>query len=291
MTKQKNILKTIRANYFQPAFLICAGLLLITASTMSASTRIFGFIREKEPLPLKRPLSQLDNFDLAPYKVAAKQDIENPDILETLGTEDYIQWVLEDTSVPQTDKSRFCSLFITYYEFADNVPHRPEECYIGGGFEQISSEAVTLDIQTAPATTDKHQISAQYLVFAKTNPDMLTGEVSFPVLYIFRTNDEYSGGRNKARFALKIEYWKGAVKEVWLRILGRRIQSRNITNENLRDRFSYFSKVEWKFYGNNLGRMIYPDKQQALSASEKLLAVILPVLEKEHWPRPDNSGW
>jgi hypothetical protein len=282
MTKLKNIREIIRINYLQPAFLICAAVLVITTGALSF---VFKDIYiEKEPLPLKKSLSQLDNSELTPYKVAVKRRIDNPDTIETLGTEDYIDWILEDTSVPQVDKSRFCSLFITYYELADNIPHRPEECYIGGGFEQISSEAVTLNIQTTPATADKRQISAQYLVFAKTNPDVLTGEASFPVLYIFRTNDEYSGGRNKARLALKMEYWKGAAKEVWSRVSGRRIQTRNTANENKGERFSYFSKVEWKFYGNDLGRMTYPDKQQALSASEKLLKVILPVLEKEHWP-------
>jgi hypothetical protein len=30
--------------------------------------------------------------------------------------------------------------------------------------------------------------------------------------------------------------------------------------------------------------MIYPNKQTVLAASEKLLAAILPILEKEHWP-------
>ncbi|MGA2093785.1 MAG: hypothetical protein ABSH16_10320, partial [Sedimentisphaerales bacterium] len=61
-------------------------------------------------------------------------------------------------------------------------------------------------------------------------------------------------------------------------------QTRRILNKNLFGKFSYFSKVEWKFYGNNFGRMIYPDKQEAVAASEKLLKVILPVLEQQCWP-------
>jgi hypothetical protein len=49
-------------------------------------------------------------------------------------------------------------------------------------------------------------------------------------------------------------------------------------------KYSYFSKVEWKFYNIKFGSSTYPDKQEASAASEKLLGVILPILEKDHWP-------
>ncbi|MCJ7729861.1 MAG: RNA binding protein fox-1 homolog [Sedimentisphaerales bacterium] len=76
-------------------------------------------------------------------------------------------------------------------------------------------------------------------------------------MYTFSVNGEYAAGREDARLVL---------------------------NKNLFGKFSYFSKVEWKFYNSRFGRVTYPNKQEALAASEKLLAVILPVLEREHWP-------
>ena len=229
----KDIFKMIKANYLQPAFLICTAVLALTAGAMSAVIKISGAYLKKEPLPLKNPLSAMDKFSLAPYKVVDKQRIENPDVIDTLQTEDYIQWILEDTSVSQTDKTRYCSLFVTYYSTPDVVPHRPEERYVG------------------------KQIGARYIVFARTNQDLLTGDTTFPVLYIFSVNGEYSGGRD---------------------------QTRRILNKNLFGKFSYFSKVEWKFYGSNFGRVIFPDKQEAVEASEKLLKVILPILEQQCWP-------
>jgi hypothetical protein len=253
-----DIAKIIKANYLQPAFLICAAVLALTAGAMSAVIRISGVYLRKEPLPLKNPLSTMDKFSLVPYKVTDKQRIENPDVIDTLQTEDYIQWILEDTSVSQTDKTRYCSLFVTYYSTPDVVPHRPEECYVGGGFQQASSDEVMLKIKSAsPEATDQRQIGARYIVFARTNQDFLAGETTFSVLYLFSVNGEYSGGRD---------------------------QTRRILNKNLFGKFSYFSKVEWKFYGNNFGRMIYPNKQEAVEASEKLLNVILPVLEQQCWP-------
>jgi hypothetical protein len=253
-----DISKIIRANYLQPAFLLCAAVLALTAGAMSAVIKMSGAYLRKEPLPLKNPLSVMDKFSLAPYKVVDKQRIENPDVIDSLQTEDYIQWILEDTSVSQADKTRYCSLFVTYYSTPDVVPHRPEECYVGGGFQQASSDEVTLRIKYAsPGTNDPKQIGARYIVFAKTNQDLMAGDTTFPVLYIFSVNGEYSGGRD---------------------------QTRRILNKNLFGKFSYFSKVEWKFYGSNFGRVIFPDKQEAVEASEKLLKVILPILEQQCWP-------
>ncbi len=261
MTTQNNTGRTIIGNYLQPAFLICAGVLLITASTISATVKLMGIYLVKEPIPLKKPLSQLDNAVLSPYKVAAKQKIDNPDVVETLGTEDYIQWTLEDTSVPQASSTRFCSLFITYYPIPDVVPHRPEECYTGGGFEQKSSEQVTFTINK---NGNKKQVNSRYLIFTGTEPGPLAHETTFTVFYTFSINGEYTGGRGDARFKVMMK--------------------------NLTGKFSYFSKVEWKFYNNGFGRTIYPNEQEALAASEKLLAVILPILEKEHWPSPGQEA-
>jgi hypothetical protein len=190
--------------------------------------------------------------------VVEKSKIENQDILNTLGTEDYIQWTLENTGAPTESKTRFCTLFITYYSLPDIVPHRPEECYIGGGLQGIKFETVTL---MAIQGVYEREIKARYLVFADTKAESsLGGGTSFPILYTFNANGKY-GDRDDVRRAL---------------------------NKNLFGKFSYFSKVEWKFYSIASGRTIYPNKQEAIAASEKLMSVILPVLEKEHWP---SGNW
>ena len=239
--------ETIKANYLQPAFLICVCLLAITTVSMSK------FSRHYEPLPLKKSLSSLDKSNLTPYKVVEKSKIENQDILNTLGTEDYIQWTLEDTSAPPESKTRFCTLFITYYPLPDIVPHRPEECYIGGGLQGIKFETVTL---SAMQGVYEREIKTRYLVFADTKAESSFGGTSFPILYTFNANGKY-GDRDDVRRAL---------------------------NKNLFGKFSYFSKVEWKFYNIASGRTTYPNKQEAIAASEKLMSVIFPVLEKEYWP-------
>jgi hypothetical protein len=258
MTTHKNITETIKANYLQPAFLICVGLLAITVGGMSVAIKMAGIYTKKEPLLLKKSLSELDKSNLASYKVVEKTKIENQDVLNTLGTEDYIQWTLEDTSVSAESKTRFCTLFVTYYSLPDIVPHRPEECYIGGGLQGIKFETVMLRVTQG---LNEREIKTRYLVFADTKSDVsLGGASSFPILYTFNANGKY-GDRDDVRKAL---------------------------NRNLFGKFSYFSKVEWKFFNRAPGRTTYPNKQDALAASEKLMAIILPVLEKEYWP---NGHW
>ncbi len=258
MVTEKNTGQTLRVNYLQPAFLVCAVVVALSAGAVSAAVKLSGIYMKKEPLALKTPLDRVDSSKLIPYKVVAKQEIENADMLETLGTEDYIQWTLENTSAPADSKTRFCTLFITYYGLPDKVPHVPEECYIGGGLRQISSEAVTLTIKPGErGTVNERQIPARNLVFAVTTSNTWGSETTFPIFYAFGVNGEYAGGRSDGRLML---------------------------NRHLFRKISYFSQVEWKVYNSSFGRVIYPDKREAIAASEKLLAVILPILEKEHWP-------
>jgi len=240
--------------YLQPAFLICVGVLALAASSMSAVIRTFGIYLKNEPLPLKKSLDLLDEEDLAPYKVILKEKIENKEIVETLGTKDYIQWTLEDEQVPENSPVRRCSLFITYYSLPDRVPHVPEECYMGSGFQQLASESLSLEVKNDGF--DK-TVPIRYLVFAKSDVGLWGESGKFPVLYLFSVNGEYANSREEARIFL---------------------------NKNLFSKYSYFSKVEWKFFNMDLNKIVYPNKTDAIEASKKLIRVLLPILEKEYWP-------
>lgn len=237
--------------YFQPAFLICIAVLAAAASSMSIAIKSFGIYLKKEPLPLKKPLDLLDQNDLTPYKVISKLQIENQQIVKELGTEDYLQWVLEDTEAPANSNVRKLTLFITYYKLPDRVPHVPEECYTGSGYEKTSSDSITLKINNNAGFAKS--IEGIYLVFGKTDSNPWLSADKFPVLYFFRVNGKYVGSREEARITL---------------------------NKNLFGKFSYFTKVELAFNQSTTGT----DKQEAIIESQKLLGVILPILEDGYWP-------
>jgi len=236
--------------YLQPAFLICTAVLALAAVGMSLLTQRLGLYLKKEPLPLKKPLDALAEAKLAPYQVTARLPIKNPDIRTALGTEDYIQWLLEDPREPALSPVRKLILFITYYRQPDRVPHVPEECYTGGGYQRLATNAVAFRIGP---TEHPREIPGRYLLFDKTAQDISLAVPQFPVLYLFRVNGEYAGSRDEARLAL---------------------------NKNMFSKWSYFCKIELVFNQ----AVTAPAREAAGAASERLLAVLLPLLEQEHWP-------
>jgi hypothetical protein len=238
------------AGYLQPAFLICAAVLALVGAGMSVARRKLGLYLEKEPLPLKRSLALLDEGALAPYEVIARQTIANEEILESLGTSDYIQWVLDDPRQPAESPIRRAMLFVTYYALPDRVPHVPEECYTGGGYQRLGTEDVRLRIG---GPEQGREVPGRYLVFEMSGAALAPGAHRFPVLYLFRVNGEYAGNRDRARVAL---------------------------NRNIFSPYAYFCKVELVFNQTQAT----PTKDQAVAAAERLLTAILPVLERNHWP-------
>jgi hypothetical protein len=256
--------------YTQPAFLICVVVLAIAATAKTIVIEWSGAHLKKLPLPLKKPLDLLDESALGPYKVINKHKIHNKDVLEQLGTEEYIQWELEDTEADKSSPVKYFLLFVTYYTGnPDQVPHVPEECYVGGGSQRLGSESVTLNVEgfeasdinpeneTSTKAGVKKKIDAKYIVFIRQSSNIWQTKSRYPVLYFFKVNGADAGGRTEARA---------------------------IMGKNLFGKYSYFSKVEWKFHGGGSGGRIYPNKEETIVASEKLLSVLLPVMERDHWP-------
>jgi hypothetical protein len=227
--------------------------LIFAGTTMSVTISSLGVYLKKEPLRLKKSLDFLDEKDLSPYSIKPenKLKIQNEEIVKALGTQDYIEWIIEDENTPNNSSVYRCLLFITYYDCPDKVPHVPEECWTGGGFRKLGSESITLDINNN--TGFKLKIPAKYLVFGPQKLNLLQSNTRIPNIYFFIVNGEYVGSREAARIAL---------------------------NKNLFGKYSYFSKLELVF--NQIPNM--PSKEEAITASEKLLSVILPILEKEHLP-------
>jgi hypothetical protein len=247
-------MKEILKNYTQPAFLICAAVLLIAAGGMSATVSYLGLKFLKEPLPLKKSFDEINEAALSPWKIIDKSKIKNKDILEQLGTDDYIQWKLEDTSAEPTSPVRKCSLFITYYTGnPDQVPHVPEECYLGGGkiLTELPKELnFDITINGKPQT-----VSARWLSIGSKSENIMQGDSTFSVLYFLKVNGVYAGNRDATRRVMQTNFFS---------------------------KYSYFSKVEWFFFNDSSAS--FPSKEQTAEASQKFLQLLLPILENDHWP-------
>jgi len=246
-------LSSVKKQYLNPAFVVCLSVLMTVAVAKEAIIHALGVHMVKEPIALQHSFDDLDETVLLPYEVKQKSVIDG-ETLESLGTENYIQWLLEDQDAAPTSPTRFCSLFLTYYTGnPDMVPHVPDECYVGAGTERLSAE--TLSLRIKGIADDK--IGLQYLMFGKTSDSLLQKEEKFSVQYFFHVNGQYKPDRTQTRLAL---------------------------GSNWFCKYSYFCKVEWRFYGMDSYGFVYADKEQTLQASKKLLERLLPELEKNHWP-------
>ena len=240
-------------SYFKPAFVVCVLVLLSAAIAKEAVIHMLGVQMVKESIALQHPLEEMDAVALAPFELKNNARIQNRDVLESLGTEEYLQWVLEDADAEPDSPTRFCSLFITYYTGnPDMVPHVPDECYVGGGNTREGVATVTVK----NARPDGQDLNFQYLVFKNIDRKTMREE-EFSVQYFFHANGDYTSNRTETRLKL---------------------------GSNWFSKYSYFCKVEWKFYGVGSFGLIYPDREKTLSASEKLMVKLLPELEKNHWP-------
>ena len=248
------ISKTIKP-YLQSTFLICVITLAAAAISKDAVIEFYGVVLNKEAIPLRKSLDDMDELRLLPYVINSRRKIENLDMLKSLGTDEYIDWKLNDTEASEHSPTRFCSLFITYYTGnPDQVPHVPEECYVGSGNTKQASQSLALSIGK---DEQQRELEVKYLVFRSGN-NLNWNVTNFVRLYFFRANGVYANGREGVRTIMAL---------------------------NLFGKYSYFSKVEWEFYGiSSSGSMIRPKQEEIVEASKKLLSTLVPILENEYWP-------
>lgn len=245
-----------------PAFVACAVILALFAATKTVVIHALGVHLTKLPIPLKKPLEQLDAKKLEPYIVRSREKIANQDVVESLGTEEYLNWTLEDPQAQSDSPTKYSTLFITYYTGnPDMVPHVPDECYAGSGNTKLRADTLSTEI-TWPGQEKPVPISMQSVLFSRQEKNSLTPETQFSVQYCFKANGEFCGSRTETRAVL---------------------------GSNFFVKYSYFAKIEWKFYGMDYTGLIYPNQEQMMLASQKLLAKVLPVLEEDHWPDWDKA--
>lgn len=232
----------------QPAFVICVLILLIGALTLKAAARKFQWHFRKEPVHLRKSFAELDVTKLAPYEMIKAYTISK-EIEEELGTSQYIQWDMLDTTVESNDPFHYLNLFITYYTGdPDSVPHVPDVCATGGGAALLSAKNYEISVPANGTSDDTVPVRMLQL---EHRGDLMMGGRVVPVTYFFSVNGSYACQRHVVR----------------------------VRQNRLTDRYTYFSKVEINF---PLAGKETPE--DVLAAVEKFARILVPVLADEHWP-------
>lgn len=236
----------------QPAFLICVVIVGVCAAGLKVGADRMKWKFRKESVDLRKPLDQLDVSLLGSYELINKQEIPD-EIEEELGTKEYIQWTLRDTSVKKGQPGATVNLFITYYTGSpDQVPHTPDWCYVGGGGQIESKRNTTIRVPALDGQAD-HDSDGDVLPLRILDVAMPshTGVRSVQVAYFFSVNGDYKCTRNEVR----------------------------VRQSRLTDRYAYFAKVEVSISGaDELG------DERMLAATQKLLEKLAPLLAAEYWP-------
>jgi len=144
----------------------------------------------KGPLPIRKPLAQFDREALGRYRVVSVDRLK-PEIVEELGTEEYLEWMVRHRGSRDTEWLTGIGLSVSYYTGKqDQIPHVPEECYVQGAFTIVGDETVEGALDGLGRT-----IPIRRLKFAPPKP---TGMNTY-VYYTICVNGDYYAGRTWAR--------------------------------------------------------------------------------------------
>ncbi len=148
-------------------FVLAIGLLAAVGALMGPGIRLIDLKQDKLALSLRAPLSTLDERAIYPYRVVRRQILDDA-IIDALGTDVYLKWTLEDTSVAADDPLRFADLFVTYYTGGSHlVPHTPDVCYLGQGYEPSQSHE-NREVDVPSLRPDSPRVPLRLCTFSKT---------------------------------------------------------------------------------------------------------------------------
>ena len=236
------------AGLFTAPFMVAVGLLGVSAILAGPVAARLRVTHAKKPIPLGKPLHALSPEVLKPYRLHngnRGRHVLEPVVIDALGTEDYLNWTLEDTSVPPSHPLRYASLFVTYYTGAANlVPHTPDTCFLGFGYSPAQAHE-NIDVLVRSLPEGPRPVPLRVCTFVKT---AVFDREEVSVVYTFHSNGKFVATRTGVRLLL---------------------------NE-LTTTHAYFCKVEVSFPRAN--------REQSVDGARKLFELVLPELIRNHWP-------
>ncbi|MHC5111854.1 MAG: hypothetical protein ACYTHJ_18465 [Planctomycetota bacterium] len=220
------------------------GVVVVLLGVAGVFSRFSELKQVKQALPLRKSLSQLPENQLGPFEVV-RRDVLSAAMVESLGTDHYIQWILRDRSLPESDPLARCTLLVTYYSGgSNNVPHVPDECFLGSGYQPVQKhENVKADVPTLPAAL--REVPVRIGTFTTTS---VHDNRQISVAYTFFCNGEFVCTRNAVR----------------------------LLTQNPFNHHAFFSKVEVTYPRAS--------RSENLAGTEKVFRYALPLLVRDHWP-------
>jgi len=210
----------------RPAFLVAAGVLLVTAICLNGAVQMLQLHFKKLPVPLRHSLGEIPTT-LGPWVQVDSDQPLDPEMVDNLGTSDYIfrAYVnkaellktepglsarltdLSNRTIQERQKllneirakrpEAVVSVGVTYYTGkADTVPHIPERCYLADGYTQLPDSG---DVKVAGVPA----LAGADLRVLTFEPEGRGGGARVNVGYLFQVNGEYTSSFITVRSALQ----------------------------------------------------------------------------------------
>ncbi len=247
-----------KAGWASPRYWTC--LLILVASAVGVPTLAgwFGVYLQKEAVPLKRPLQLFDVRRVGPryerHPVNDQMPAMSEDMVDTLGTREYLQISLTDTRKQASDPTRVAQLFVTYYTGRpDMVPHVPDECYLAGGYDSLGAATEAIRVPGIGAPRDEVPVRMVRFRAPPGRRRSGAGSGETAVTYFFSVNGGYAASRDGVRVKLSNPF----------------------------QRYAYYAKIEVTFTDDKIALTAEPDA--AIAALGPLLEAVMPVLIEDHF--------
>jgi hypothetical protein len=194
-TTSSNALAAVSRRTFVRALVVAAVIATGWAGVQTLQ-RSLHLSFDKPPMPLRMPLSQVArHLGGGRYVAEHPDDTMEEDVLQVLGTRDYLLRVYTDTTKPSNEAGATLALNVNYYATGNSTPHVPEICWAGSGLEEATDLRKTFvvnDVRRADGTVEK-ELRMHLISFKVQNSDFGEGSSSNiykNVAYLFEVNGD-----------------------------------------------------------------------------------------------------
>ncbi len=250
------------------AALTC-GVLAVAAAGQDAVIAWQRIVIHKDAVPLRHLLTDLP-LEKDHYVFEQDQYLP-PEIVDELGTEDYLSRTYRDLDIPDGQPGSYVRLHIAYYTgLVDTVPHVPDRCFVANGVDHKGLHPAVLTLDTDRIAPRAADAGPGYTAYATLdNPDNPPGtygtQVTIPqrdidavrftfgpsqttdtdqhVIYFFAANGKYLASPNDVR----------------------------LQGFDIRDTHSYYCKIEVMIHGET-------DPARVEARTVELLDTFLPEI-------------
>ncbi|MBN2271424.1 MAG: exosortase-associated EpsI family protein [Sedimentisphaerales bacterium] len=187
MSRSANGLRLLRS-LFSAAFLLSAAVLAIAAVGLRPGVRALAERYAKEPIAVRKPLSEFDTSRLPSFAEGWTREDIPPEEIET---DEFAIIRLTRRNIAQGPKE--VVLFVTYYsDPKSKVPHTPDVCYRQGGAILKEMKNITIDV---PGLARGREVKARLLLFEQQTYNQA-------VIFCFFADGRFRHSREQVRWLI-----------------------------------------------------------------------------------------